>query len=190
MVADSIQMQVIRAMTGEFPPEYFQTSGMRSWVGAAVMKRGGDFEEEVAETFCKLGLHARAKIPMTEFGADQSFGDLDVLAWDAAKGVFFTAECKRLRFARTVGEIGEQLRTFKGEEKDRLAKHLRRVAWFEAHPESLNQVSREKIAKPRIVPLLVTNTFVPMQFVKGLPLPPRQVVPVNQLASAMQDWSR
>jgi hypothetical protein len=190
MVADCVQRQVVRAMTGEFPPEYFQTSVMRSWVGTAVMKRGGDFEEEVAEAFRKLGLHARAKISMTEFGADQSFGDLDVLAWDAAKGVFFTVECKRLRFARTVGEIGEQLRTFKGEEKDRLAKHLRRVAWFEAHPESLCQVSREKIVKPRIVPFLVTNTFVPMQFVEGLPLPPRQVVPVIQLAAAVRDWSR
>ena len=154
---------------------------MRSWVGEATREKGDDFEKLVKSEFEKNGLKARASIQMTEFGADSSYGDSDCLAWDEEKQVFFAVEAKRLRFARTVAEMGEQLRNFKGEEKDRLAKHIRRCSWLEAHPNAVCRVAHVKITNPKIIPLLVTNTIVPMQFVKGLPLPPQQIVALNAL---------
>lgn len=69
------------------------------------------FENTVADQCKAIGLGARASIRMTEFGADSSYGDLDTFAWDN-RGTFLAIECKRLRAARTVAKIGEQLRAF------------------------------------------------------------------------------
>lgn len=185
LVSQSVELLIVRALTGRFPTEYFRTSAMRSWVGEATREKGDGFEKLVKNEFEKNDLQARASIQMTEFGADSSYGDLDCLAWDEEKELFFAVESKRLRFARTVAEMGEQLRNFKGEEKDRLARHIRRCSWLEAHPDAVCRVARVKAANPQIIPLLVTNTIVPMQFVKGLPLPPQQIVALNALRTVI-----
>jgi hypothetical protein len=124
---------------------------------------------------------------MTEFDADESYGDLDVLAFRPGENVIYSIECKRLRFARTNAEIGEQLREFQGEEMDRLARHVRRCKWLETHPEALRRVTGAPVATLRIVPLLVTSTVVPMQFTQGLPLGADRIVPFARLQTWLED---
>ena len=157
---------------------------MRSWTGEVTRQRGNEFEIAVAGEFKACGFQALSSRPMTEFGADKSYGDLDVLGWTTSAGVFYAVECKRLRFARTVGEVGEQLREFRGEEMDRLAKHMRRCAWLRQHVHALRRVSKTSSPKLTVVPLLVPSTLVPMQFVLGLPLDSNHIVAFNRL----RDW--
>lgn len=180
-VFSSIGLLLDRCFNGELPSEYFRSALMRSWIGKRNQEHGLRFETTVADQCKTIGLGARASIGMTEFGADASYGNLDVLAWNN-RGTFFAIECKRLRAARTVAEIGEQLRAFRGKEKDRLAKHVRRWEWLRDHPQELNRVARTRVTLPNVVSLLVTNTMVPMQFVTNLPLSTNQIVPLSRLA--------
>jgi hypothetical protein len=184
-VFHSVGLLLDRCVNGELPSEYFYSPIMRSWIGAKNQALGAKFEEDVASKCKNTRLHARSSIQMTEFLADPVYGDLDTLAWDD-RGTFLLIECKRLRAARTVAEIGEQLRAFRGEEKDRLAKHLSRCEWIQAHPRELNRVARTQVTSPNIVPLLVTNTIVPMQFVINLPLATDHVVPISRLPSFIE----
>jgi len=49
------------------------------WIGAITIKRGHEFNEEVAEEFRKLGFQARASVQMTEFNVPSEMGDLETL---------------------------------------------------------------------------------------------------------------
>jgi hypothetical protein len=64
---------------------------------------------------------------------------------------------------------------------DRLNRHLRRCAWLEKHPDRLQRVTRVNLQSPKVIPLLVTSTVVPMQFTKELPLPADNIVPISRL---------
>jgi hypothetical protein len=86
-----------------------------------------------------------------------------------------------LRAAKTVAEIGEQLREFHGTELDRLSRHLRRCTWLTEHQDTLRRVTGLTAKVIKVVPLLVTSTIVPMQFVKHLPISPEQIVPFSKL---------
>jgi hypothetical protein len=120
---------------------------------------------------------------MTEFGVD-GMGDVDVLAWTHAGHVVFVIECKHLRFARTVGEVGEQLRRFRGQPGDDLYAHIRRVKWLTENAEALRRKLQLRDGF-RICQLLVTETLVPMAFVKGLPIPLETIVSASQLPATI-----
>jgi hypothetical protein len=118
---------------------------------------------------------------MTEFGAPAEMGDVDVFAWDPIDDCVFIIECKRLQFARTIGEIGEQLRKFRGEARDELTKHLVRSQWRLDHLDCVRQCIHLSYQDLTMLPLMVTNTLVPMQFVDGLPLANSRIVPFSCL---------
>jgi hypothetical protein len=181
IVDDSIELLFSRLLNGRLPAEYFSSTLMRSWIGEATRRRGDEFEDQVAIELRAMGLNALVRRPMTQFGADESYGDIDVLAWTQGGRLYFPIECKRLRFARTVAEIGEQLRDFKGEEADRLAKHVRRCQWLEQHHSELRKATYATGAHSSLIPLLVTSTVVPMQFIKDLPLPVERIVSFSRL---------
>lgn len=184
VVNASYGLLIDRLLHGHLPSEDFHSFQMRSFVGEATRRCGNEFEEAVAEELRAIGLNALVGKPMTEFGADQSYGDLDVLAWPPNASVFYLIECKRLRFASTVAEVGEQLREFKGKEMDDLGRHVRRCQWLEQHHDALCRVAKTKSAKIQLRPLLVTSTVVPMQFSRDLPLSPDCIVSMSRL----QTW--
>src|SRR6266542_3492684 len=181
LVRDSIELLFYRLLTGRLPADDFFSPQMRSWTGKITRIRGEEFEEAVAKELRARGLQAIASRPMTEFGADASYGDLDTLGWNIDGSVFYALECKRLRFARTVSEVGEQLREFRGEEMDRLARHLRRGEWLKQNTATLRRISKTNSSTVKIIPGLVTSTVVPMQFVSGLPLQADRIVALSRL---------
>jgi hypothetical protein len=171
-----------RLTNGHLPQEFFSSDAMRSWLGGVSDLLGHEFSDIVAAWFREQGWQARSRVNMTEFGAPMQIpGDVDVLAWNPADGWVFAIECKRLQFARTIGEIGEQLRKFKGEASDELAKHLVRSQWLLDHSDCVRQCVHLTHHDLTMLPLMVTNTIVPMQFVDGLPLPNSQIVPFSGL---------
>lgn len=167
-----------RAAHGQLPDTFFDSQEMRSYWGAAKNERGHAFEETVADVFRKEGWQAR-KVWMAELGASSNLGDIDVLAWKLT-GEVLIIECKRLLFARTVAEIAEVCRRFRGEAADDLAKHVKRVAWVRDNSSSLDRIVGFRPDRDRIDDRLVTNTHVPMMYLTSLPIRANKIGPLRQ----------
>ena len=149
-----------RAEEGQFPTDFFTSKEMKKYIGSVNDQRGHAFAEAVADELRKNGWAARNEVQMTSLGAKKELGDLDVLSWSPA-GQVLLIECKRLQLARTVAEIAEICRRFRGEAKDELGRHVRRVEWVRQNTESLTSIAGF-LPKPQASYRLVTNTHVPM----------------------------
>jgi len=117
---------------------------------------------------------------MTELGASSELGDIDVLAWKTGCELLLI-ECKRLQLARTVAEIAEICRRFRGEAKDELDKHVRRGEWVTRHLASLERIVGFTPARNRVDSWLITNTHVPMMYLTGLPIAAEKIGPLKRL---------
>ncbi|MGI6284633.1 hypothetical protein SEF58_02315 [Neomoorella humiferrea] len=115
---------------------------------------------------------------MTELGGPAELGDVDVLAWRPS-GEIQIIECKRLQLARTVAEVAEICRRFRGEAKDELDRHLRRVNWIKANPAGLHGIVGFVPDPTCIDDRLVTNTHVPMMYLTSLPLEADKIGPLK-----------
>jgi hypothetical protein len=174
---DSFRHVVMESFQGAFETEYFDTRRMKEYVGRENARRGLAFNKSVAEIFRGVGWDVRTEVPMSELGAPTTAaaGDIDVLAWKGDS--ICVCECKELLFARTITEVSEQLSRFRGNKGDDLYKHLRRFAWVQDNPKSIQRIVRT--ATPNLKSLLITSKIVPMQFVNALDV---EVVPVEQLS--------
>jgi hypothetical protein len=167
-----------RTERGQLPLEFFTTREMKEYIGSVNDERGHAFAKSVADRFRKEGWQARNEVQMTELGASSELGDIDVLAWKPS-GEVLLIECKRLQLARTVAEIAEICRRFRGEAKDELDRHVRRVAWAMKHLSSLAPIVGFTPDVHRIDARLVTNTHVPMMYLTSLPIPSDKIGPLG-----------
>lgn len=167
-----------RSESGQLPQEFFTSSTMKKYIGTVNNKRGHAFARSVAEQLREGGWQARNEVQMTELGGSAELGDVDVLAWKPS-GEIQLIECKRLQFARTVAEIAEICRRFRGEAKDELAKHISRVTWIKANPGGLQRIVGFVPDPARIDDRLVTNTLVPMMYLTALPIEADKIGPLK-----------
>lgn len=123
---------------------------------------------------------------MRTLGAPKKLGDLDVIAWHDRDPRVLLIECKRLQPARNLGEIIERLNQFRGATGDRLGKHLRRCEWITENFGDVQKTLRLPSTSNQLVPLLVTNSEVPMQYKRDLALPPDSVVPLREIPHRLQ----
>ena len=169
-----------------FPMEYFRSAEMRQYRGTVADELGAEFEREIERLCSGAGWTARRSVQMSALGAPARLGDVDVLAWRPDAPVLWLIECKRLQPTRTISEIVERLRQFRGESNDLLAKHMRRVDWVREHMDAV----RTKLRLPDNVgvvhPILVTSTRMPMQYATGLPLPQAHIVSVDDLLPLLE----
>ena len=165
------------AEKGRFPQGFFTSTEMKRYIGEANNKRGHAFARSVAAGLQNGGWRARTEVQMTELGAPATLGDIDILAWKP-NGEILVVECKRLRLARTVAEIAEICRRFRGEAKDELYKHIQRINWIKENPEKLRPVTEYEPDPERIDDRLVTNTHVPMTYLKSLPISTDKIGPL------------
>lgn len=166
-----------RAESGQLPADkFFITAAMKKYIGAVNNERGHAFARSIAEKLRQQGWQARNEVNMSELGAPQKAadGDIDVLAWKPS-GEVLLIECKRLQLARTVAEIAEICRRFRGEAKDELDKHVRRVNWVSQNPSSLARIVGFIPSHNSIDARLVTNTHVPMMYLSSLPIPAEKI---------------
>lgn len=188
LVHDAFAHVVGGAHLGTFDTEYFRSARMQRWIGAINDRRGHTFNDRVAEECRSAGYQARASVDMVQFNVPAelgNLGDVDVLAW-THDGLVHPTECKNLRFARTIGEIVDQLNRFKGESNDELAKHMRRCDWLRNHVAEVARLTGVAAERIRIEPLMVTNTIVPMQFASGLPIAVENIVPVTAISARLR----
>ena len=165
---------------GYLPQEFCSSDVMKRYLGGITDKKGHEFTTAVAEHLSTHGWRTRSEVPMTQIGASSELGDVDVLAWKPG-GDILIVECKRLRLARTVAEISEICRRFRGEAKDELSKHLRRTDWIETNPTSLNSITGLTVDPDRIDHRLVTNVQVPMRYLTKLPIPNDKICLLDEL---------
>ena len=155
-------------------PDWQLGAAMLAWRGHSRAKLGLEFNAEVAAALTKLGWRVDCEIKLTKLlrqALDRNYGDIDVLAWDPAKGRILIIECKYVQYKKTPGEIAEQLSDFRGGlmsngKPDLLRKHLDRVAVVEGHADDACRF----LGMPqgsRIESHLVFKNPVPMQFVQS-----------------------
>jgi hypothetical protein len=179
---DSFRHVVMEAYTGASDTEYFTSSAMKKYIGAANGKRGIEFNKSAAAKFDELGWNVWTEVEMNRLRCprEKASGDIDVIA--EKNGIVYLCECKDLSFARTITEVVEQLRRFQGKHGDDLWKHLRRVKWVQQNAFRLRDVVGQQPAEVRS--LLVTSKIVPMQHSKGFP---EQVAPIDSLRAFLAE---
>jgi hypothetical protein len=108
---------------------------MKALIGSISDQKGKDFELATAAALERVGWTVRPRIKLSAMGGPADLGDVDVFAWKNGREDILAIECKRLKAARTVGEVGEQLKEFRGEASDKLGRHLQRLEWLRSNRE-------------------------------------------------------
>lgn len=180
-LGEGVSYVLSRAQTGQLPgEEFFATDEMRRYIGHANREHGMAFGEDVGKALEDQGWNVRVEVNMSEFNAPKELGDLDVLAWKDS-GEVLLIECKRLQLAKTVAEVAEICKRFRGEAKDELAKHVERVDWLLEHFDEVKRVTGVDVELTKAEDLLVTNTHVPMMYIEDLPVSASKIGPLNRL---------
>jgi len=174
--------------SGYFPAHHFKTKEMDQHLGEIANRKGHSFAKRVYEKCLRAGLDAGLEIQLTELGAPRKpdLGDIDVLAWNAQTGQVFLIECKRLKKALTPRDVIQRLDEFKGNEGDRLGKHVRRIEWIENNLDGLSAFTGISSDSMVMVPMLVTSDRVPMKFVSAINFPSDWVVPIQDLDDTVE----
>ena len=163
---------------GHLSQDFFESARMRSFIGRTNDERGHQFAHSISDELRRKEWKTRLEVNMAELGASKELGDIDVLAWDC-RGKILVVECKRLQLARTIGEIADVCKRFRGEAKDELAKHVRRVGWIKANSANLKTIVGFSPTVENIDDRLVTNIQVPMTFLKSLPVRSDKIGPLK-----------
>ena len=165
------------ASEGRITQDFFVTPQMRQYLGAVNHERGHAFTRLIEHRMRRQGWQVRSLVEMTKMGGRKDLGDIDVLAWKP-NGKIRIIECKRLQFARTVAEVSELCKRFRGEAKDDLRKHVQRVTWIKENPAGLRHIIGFSANPKDIDDRLVTNVHVPMTYLESLPIDPRKIGPL------------
>ncbi|MCA9234033.1 MAG: hypothetical protein KDA44_01085 [Planctomycetales bacterium] len=125
---------------GSFPHYQLTSPQMTAWSGAIANKRGEEFAQAVAARMLELGWNADAEVQVRRIlprRENDRYGDLDVLAWDPATCRILLLECKDLHFHKSLGEMAEQVRDYRGiqdgKKRDDMLKHIDRTNVLMAH---------------------------------------------------------
>ncbi|MCK5115749.1 MAG: hypothetical protein KAR44_04060 [Candidatus Aegiribacteria sp.] len=182
-IINSITNHISRAEGGYLPSTFYSSSSMKSYTGKMAHKRGDEFERITAEKIRSNGWDIKSPVNMTEVGGKQKQGNIDVLAWRIDRKEVLIIECKRLQLARSISEVANICRRFKGDAADELSKHLNRVEWIKNNPSNLENIVGFSPKKEQIKHYLVTNVLVPMQYISDLPIDNEQIVQLENFMS-------
>ena len=167
-----------RTEDGRLPIDFYTSQEMKRYVGEINNQRGHSFARSVACEMQKRGWDAKNEVKMSSLGAPAELGDVDVLAW-RSDGNIQIIECKRLKLAKTVTEISEICRRFRGDARDGLDRHVQRVQWIKTNPACLQQIVGYLPEPDSIDDRFVTSNHVPMKYLKSLPIDPVKIGPLE-----------
>lgn len=184
------------ALQGGLHGEFWDSDGMRGYVGKAAARVGLEFNENVADAVRNLGLTSLASVKVTDAlhqkGTEElkRLGDVDVLAFDRDGRRAWVIEAKEIRFCRNIAETAARLSEYRGRidargRRDNLRKHLDRVEHIRAHAPDLAR--RYKLPQtPEVRGLLVVGSHQPMMFLPSHASSDARVVMLSDLAEV--DW--
>lgn len=150
---------------------------MKSWIGDEAHRRGNNFNHAVAEALRAKGYETLSEVKVSSMLPPQvrgavDYGDFDVVAWRKDSSQLYLIECKKLIFAKTFRELGEQLQEFQGElrngKPDRLLKHLNRTKLVEQNAVKLLTDFPGLKAGFSVHPFLIFSNRVPALYDKRI----------------------
>lgn len=167
ILADALDYLAM-AKDGGRTANLFDSPEMIAFIGRAADRNGHEFARKVENRLSELGWEAKRELGLTQFGGEDSLGDIDVLSWYPSSGEVYVIECKSLRFDSTLGEIGERLMEFAvgtvDGDRSPLQKHLDRMAYLEANRKALEKFTGIPASQLQLRSGLVTETLGPLQF--------------------------
>ena len=164
---------------GHLSQDFFTSVAMRHYIGTVNHEKGHAFARLVSARLREKGWQTRVEVQMTELGGSAELGDVDVLAWKKLGGKIKIVECKRLQLARTVAEVADICRRFRGEARDELDKHIQRINWIRSNPAGLRHIVDFVPNPAHIDDRIVTNIQVPMTYLTSLPIAPEKIGPLK-----------
>lgn len=136
--------------------------------------KGAAFNEEVRKwlqehTALKVWEYDVPMKPKGAFAASEDLGDIDVLAYDAAKNVVYSIECKNTNTAKNVREMKREMDDYLGRDgktkKALVIKHLRRHKWMMDNIEIVKDFVSAK-ANPTIKSMMLTSEIIPTSYLR------------------------
>ena len=168
---------------GELDHELFGKK-MLTYFGHRRNEIGKVFNENVAKWFIDQEYKTKSNLQMKTLGIkknDADLGDIDVLAFDERRNIIYIIECKKLERAMTPKDMGQQIKRFlKGNDRW-LSRHIARYKWIIDNKDSA--IKNLKIGTPdtKIVPILLVNDIIPMQFMKTLDYPTENIITMSDV---------
>lgn len=111
-------------------------------------------------------------VPMKPKGAivtTEDLGDIDVLAYDVAKNVVYSIECKNTNTAKNVREMKKEMDDYLGRDgktkKALVMKHLRRHKWLVNNIETVKDFVDAK-TNPIIKSMMLTSEVIPTSYLQ------------------------
>ena len=164
---------------GNFPADFFKTKQMKSFCGEINQKKGDQFNKKVASKLRNMNWNVKLNLEMSQLGASNSLGDIDILAWKDNQ--IKIIESKRLQPARNINEIVNSLKRFKGEDNDLLTKHINRVNWIKNNLDSISNIIGFIPNLDCVGEHIVTNILIPSQYVDFLLLKSESIIQIDEL---------
>lgn len=145
---------------------------MKMWIGQERLRRGHEFNREVASELNNIGYNAYHDVKVSSIVSkeklDRNYGDIDVVAWREGEESIYLIECKNLYFAKTSKEVAEQLLEFKGKirngKPDKLKKHMDRTAILSENKTDLFKFCGISNCYTKIVTYVLFSNPVPMLY--------------------------
>jgi hypothetical protein len=168
---------------GELDHELFGKK-MLTYFGHRRNEIGNVFNDDVAKWFVDQRYKTKSNLQMKTIGFkknDVDLGDIDVLAFNETKNIIYIIECKKLERAMTPKDMGQQIKRFlKGNDRW-LSRHIARYKWIIDNKDSV--IKKLKIGTPdtKIVPILLVNDIIPMQFMNTLDYPTENIITMSDL---------
>ena len=105
--------------------------------------------------------------------AEEDYGDIDVLAYDAPRNVLYSIECKNTNTAKNIREMKTEMDEYLGRgdkpEKDRkkalVFKHLRRHEWIVKHIDQVMAYIRVE-KRPDVKSMMLTSEVIPTSYLR------------------------
>ena len=156
-------------------------------LGRFESEKGAAFNEEV-RTFLKQ--NSTLKVwdydvsikPKGNLVADADYGDIDVLAFDEARNVVYSIECKNTNTAKNVRDMKKEMDDYLGRgdnpERDKkkalVLKHLRRHKWLTENIESVRKFIVAE-SNPVVKSMMMTSEVIPTSYLR------KEVTPLSIL---------
>ena len=166
---------------------------MLTYFGHRRNEIGKVFNDDVAEWFADHGCSTKSNLQMRAIGVkknDVDLGDIDVLAYNEMRNIIYIIECKKLERAMTPKDMGQQIRRFLRGNDRWLTRHIARYKWIIDNKDSV--IKRLKIGThdTKIVPILLVNDIIPMQFMSTLDYPTENIITMSDLEKGFIDKAK
>lgn len=174
---------------GELDHELFGRE-MNKYIGHRRNEIGKVFNDNVAKWFVDKGYKTKSNLQLKTIGAkknDIDLGDVDVVAFDEMRNNIYIIECKKLERAMTPKDMGQQIKRFLKSNDRWLSRHITRYKWIIDNKDSVFKKLQIGDTDTKIIPILLVNDIIPLQFMNTLDYPLENIITMSDLEKGSID---